>query len=108
MGFGVVSSDLTLSSGLCLKKDEILLWVFSGFLDIEGPKDSNECKKLMGFLPASPWCSGLRVTNRARVGVFKWALTWFQVLMGKLRRHSFTLIPGTWELQVLACGRQAH
>lgn len=37
MGFGVVSSDLTLSSGLCLKKDEILLWVFSGFLDIEGP-----------------------------------------------------------------------
>jgi hypothetical protein len=52
MGFGVVSSDLTLSSGLCLKKDEILLWVFSGFLDIEGPKDSNECEKLMGFLLA--------------------------------------------------------
>lgn len=38
----MVSSDLALWSGLCLRKDEILLWVFSGFLDVEGPKDSNE------------------------------------------------------------------
>lgn len=34
MGFGVVSSDLTLWP---LRKDEILLWVFSGFLDIDDP-----------------------------------------------------------------------
>lgn len=64
MGFGVVSSDLTFWSGLCLRKDEILLWVLSGFLDIEGPKDSNECKKLMCLLPVNPQCSeGLRVIN---------------------------------------------
>lgn len=49
MGSRVQSSDLTLWSGLCLRKDEILLWVFSGLLDIEGPTDSNEYKKLMYF-----------------------------------------------------------
>lgn len=53
MGFEVVVvSDLTFWSGLCLRKDEILLWVFSGFLDIEGPKDFNEYKKRMRFLSA--------------------------------------------------------
>lgn len=47
-----VSSELTLWSDVCLKKDEILLCVFSGFLDTEEPADSNQYK-LMCFPPVS-------------------------------------------------------
>lgn len=48
-----VLSELTLRSGLCLRKDEILLWVFSGFLVMEGPADSKECEEAYVFPPVS-------------------------------------------------------
>lgn len=63
--FGVESSDFTLWSGVCLRKDEILLWVFSGFLDTEGPAYSNV--RSMCFPLVHPkCCEGHSVTGQGR------------------------------------------
>lgn len=104
--FGVESSDFTLWSGVCLRKDEILLWVFSGFLDTEGPAYSNV--RSVCFPPVHPKCrEGHSVTGQGRREP-SGGPTCFCVLLGELRRQSCALIPGTWELQAPACGRQAH